>query len=491
MPEPSIFVSLADALEADWHHQARPAQLTPPGDWSVWLVLAGRGWGKTRTGSEFVRSQIRAGCDRIALIGATAADTRDVIIEGESGILNTSPNHDRPVYEPSKRRLTWPNGATAIAYSADEPDRLRGPQHSAAYCDELASWRYPDAWDQLRLGLRLGRNPRVLATTTPRPVKLIRDLIKREGQDVFVTRGITTDNAANLPASYLAEMQARYGGTRLGRQELMAEILEDVPGALFQRDWIERDRVEKAPELRRIVVAIDPAASSGEDADETGIVVCGIGVDKRGYVLEDISGRYAPHEWAMHAIAAYHRHKADRIIAEKNNGGEMVENTIRMVDPNVAYKAVHASRGKVTRAEPVAALYEQRRISHVGSHPQLEDQQCNFSSDFDRNKSGSPDRLDACVWALTELIVEGSPGWGIIEWTRLEAEKMNAQRVDPGDTSQFTVSLIAPLGISHVCLMSGRSIAVPPDRVVSMTTEDSKPLLAIGWTTNNLEMRNV
>ena len=487
MPEPSLLASLADALEADWHHQARPAQLTPPGDWLVWLVIAGRGWGKTRCGSEFVRAQIKSGCDRVALIGATAADTRDVLIEGESGILSTSPNHDRPIYEPSKRRLTWPNGATAIAYSADEPDRLRGPQHAAAYCDEIASWRYPDAWHQLRFGLRLGRNPRVLATTTPRPIKLIRDLIKREGRDVFVTRGITTENAANLPASYLAEMQARYGGTRLGRQELMAEILEDVPGALWQRDWIERDRVEKAPEMRRIVVAIDPAASSGEDADETGIVVAGLGFDGRGYVLEDVSGRYAPHEWAMHAISAYHRHKADRIIAEKNNGGEMVENTIRMVDANVAYRAVHASRGKVTRAEPVAALYEQRRISHVGSLPQLEDQQCNFSSDFDRSRSGSPDRLDAMVWALTDLIVEGSPGWGIIEWTRLEAEKANAPRASQNDASTFTVALLAPVGISHVNLMSGRSVAVPPDREVQMTKVDAAPLLAISWTTNDLE----
>lgn len=204
--------------------------------------------------------------------------------------------------------------------------------------------------------MRLGKNPRVLAMTTPRPTKLIRDLVKREGRDVIVTRGITTENEANLPPAFIEQMVARYGGTRLGRQELMAEILEDVVGALWQRDWIERDRVEKAPDMRRIVVAIDPAVSSGEDADETGIVVCGVGVDGRGYVLEDISGRYAPHEWARHAISAYHRHRADRIIAEKNNGGEMVENTIRMIDPNVSYKAVHASRGKVTRAGACGCL---------------------------------------------------------------------------------------------------------------------------------------
>lgn len=488
MPEQSIFASLADALEQDWHHQARPAQLTPPGDWRVWLVLAGRGWGKTRTGSEFVRAEVKAGCGRIALVGATAADVRDIMIEGESGLLATSPSYDRPTYEPSKRRVTFSNGAMAIAYSADEPERLRGPQHDAAYCDELATWRYPDAWHQLRFGLRLGRNPRVLATTTPRPVKLIRDLIKREGMDVHVTRGITTENAANLPASYLAEMQARYAGTRLGRQELMAEILEDVPGALWQRDWIERDRIDKVPDMRRLVVAVDPAASSGEDADETGIVVCGIGLDGRGYVLEDLSGRYAPHEWARHAIMAYHRHRADRIIAEKNNGGEMVENTVRMVDPNVSYKAVHASRGKVTRAEPVAALFEQRRVSFVGPHPQLEDQLCNFSSDFDRSRSGSPDRLDAMVWALTELIVEGTPGYGLIEWTRREALKTTT-RDDPNDASQFTVMLQAPAGCSCVHLMSGRAVSVPPDRLVAMTIEDSKPLLAIGWTKNNSELQ--
>ena len=485
----SLLASLADALEADWHHQARPAQLAPDGNWRVWLILAGRGWGKTRTGAEWVRSLVAAGCGRVALVGATAADVRETMIEGESGILSISPNNDRPIYEPSKRRLTWPNGAIATSYSADEPERLRGPQHDAAWCDELATWRYPDAWHQLRFGLRLGKNPRVLATTTPRPVKLIRDLVKREGQDVFVTRGITTENSQNLPAVYIEEMMARYGGTRLGRQELLAEVLEDVPGALWQRDWIERDRVDRAPEFRRVVVAIDPAASSGEDADETGIVVVGMGTDGRGYVIDDVSGRYTPHEWARHAISAYRQHKADRIIAEKHNGGEMVENTIRMIDPNVSYKAVHASRGKVTRAEPVAALYEQRRVSHVGSFPQLEDQLCNFSSDIDRNRSGSPDRLDAMVWALTGLIVENTAGFGIIEWARLEVEKMKIG-ADPNDTAGF-IQVLAPTGVSYVHLMSGRGMPIPTDRIVPMSPQDAEPLSAIGWTKINLENLDV
>jgi phage terminase large subunit-like protein len=302
--------------------KARPSQLPPPGDWIAWLILTGRGWGKTRCGAEWIRSQVMAGCSRLALVGATAADVRDIMVEGESGILAISPSHDRPEYQPGLRRLTWKNGAMATCFSADEPDRLRGPQHDGAWGDEIASWRYPDAWDQLMFGLRIGRNPRVVATTTPRPVKLIRNLLAREGKDVVVTRGRTIENVANLAPAFLTEIMWRYEGTRLGRQELDAEVLQDVPGALWQREWIDRDRVAAAPELRRIVVAIDPAMSTSEGSDETGIVVAGVGGDDHGYVVDDLSGRYAPHEWAACAIEAYRRHDADRIVAEVNAGGE-------------------------------------------------------------------------------------------------------------------------------------------------------------------------
>jgi predicted phage terminase large subunit-like protein len=313
----------------------------------------------------------------------------------------------RPEYEPSKRRLTWPNGAIATAFSSEESDRLRGPQTDFIWGDELASWSDAQStWDMAMFGLRLGTHPRCVVTMTPRPIKLLKDLLKREGDDVVVTRGSTFDNAANLAPPFLEAIRKRYEGTRLGRQELNAELLSDTPGALWQQDWIDRDRVEALPwgNLTRIVVAIDPAVTSGEDADETGIIVAGVDAAGVAYVLEDASGRYQPHEWATKAINLYRKHHADRIIAEVNNGGALVENTIRSVDPNVSYRAVHASRGKVTRAEPISALYEQGKVHHVGTFQQLEDQLCAFTSDFSRASAGySPDRLDALVWAITEL----------------------------------------------------------------------------------------
>jgi phage terminase large subunit-like protein len=407
-----LFGRLAEVLESDWRLKARPSQLPPRGDWVCWLLLTGRGWGKTRSGAEWIRSQVMAGCSRLALVGATAADVRDIMVEGESGILAISPKHDRPEYQPGLRRLTWPNGAMATCYSADEPDRLRGPQHDAAWCDEIASWRFPLAFDMLMLGLRIGKNPRIVATTTPKPVKLIRDLLAREGKDVVVTRGRTIENVANLAPAFLSEITRRYEGTRLGRQELNAEVLEDVPGALWMRDWFDRDRVITVPKLQRIIIAIDPAMSTNEGSDETGIVVAGISADDHGYIIDDISGRYAPNEWAIRAVEAYRRYEADRIVAEINAGGDMVAATLRTIDPNVPFTAVHASRGKVIRAEPVAALYEQRKVHHVGSLSMLEDQLCGFTSDFDRSRAGySPDRLDALVWALNDLMVKtwGSP----------------------------------------------------------------------------------
>ena len=411
-------LSLADQAEAidcldaaqqgrtldDWEFWARPNQLPPPGDWRVWLLLAGRGFGKTRSGAEFVRARVQAGlASRVALVGPTAADVRDVMIEGESGLLAVAREDCRPFYEPSKRRLTWPNGAMALAFSADEPERLRGPQHDLAWCDELAAWRYAAAWDNLLLGLRLGADPRAVVTTTPKPVKLVREMLASPG--TVVTRGSTFDNALNLAPAFLESVVRRYRGTRLGRQELEAELLDDLPGALWSRDGIEAARVNAAPDLARIVVAIDPAASSGEGADETGIVVAGLAHDGEVYVLDDLSGRMSPRAWALKAIAAYRKFAADRIVAEVNNGGDMVEATLRSVASDAPFRAVRASRGKAVRAEPVAALYEQGRVHHVGGFAALEDQLCGFTADFDRAASGtSPDRLDALVWAVTDLM---------------------------------------------------------------------------------------
>jgi phage terminase large subunit-like protein len=380
-----------------WEAWARPEQLPPTGDWSIWLVKAGRGFGKTRMGSEWVRSVATPGA-RIALVGATAADVRDVIIEGESGILRVCPPDERPLYEPSKRRLTWPNGAIATAYSAEEPDRLRGPQHSMAYCDEVAAWAHPEAWDMMLMGLRLGDRPRVVATTTPRTVPLMRTIQASPG--LVVTRGRTLDNAANLAPSFLTGLMARYEGTRLGRQELEGEDLDDNPDALWSREVIDACRLREAPDLVRVVVAIDPAVTSNADSDETGIVVAGLGADGRGYVLADRSGRFKPDAWARRAVEAYHEFKADRIVAEGNQGGEMVAHVLGTVEAGLPLRIVHATRGKATRAEPIAALYEQGRVSHVGGLPQLEDQLCTWTPG-----GSSPDRLDALVWALTELML--------------------------------------------------------------------------------------
>lgn len=398
--------TLAETLSAGtWRDKARPSQLPPPGDWLGWLLLAGRGFGKNFAGAGWINELVETGtAGRIALVAATAADARDVMVEGASGLLTMAPKWNRPLYAPSKRRLEWPNGAIATTYSAEEADRLRGPEHDAAWCDELAAWENAQAtWDMLMLGLRLGAHPRWLVTTTPRPIRLLRELLARD--DVIVTRGSTYENAENLSPTFLQAIRSRYEGTRLGRQELNAEMLTDTPGALWQVEWLDRDRVSKAPDLKRIVVAIDPAVSSHEGSDETGIVVAGVDHNGHGYVLEDLSGRYAPHEWARHAIDAYHRHKADRIVAEINQGGAMVENTLRMVDARVPYRGVHASRGKMTRAEPISAIYEQRKIHHVGSFSALEDQMCGYSADASRS-AGSPDRLDAMVWAFTELMVK-------------------------------------------------------------------------------------
>ena len=343
------------------------------------------------------------GYRRIGLLGATAADVRDVMTEGESGLLAVCPPWNRPTYEPSKRRITWPNGAMATTYSADEPERLRGPQHDGLWADEPASWRHPEAWHMAMLGLRLGQRPRAVVTGTPKPVKLIKDLLKNP--QCVVTRGTTYENLTNLAPTFKAQILSRYEGTRLGRQELNAEILEDAEGALWSRAELEAHRVTQHPPLKRIVVAVDPAVSSNSESNETGIIVVGLGVDDQGYVLDDVTLKASPDGWARQAVSAYHKHRADRIIAESNQGGEMVEHTIRTVESNIPVKLVHASRGKQTRAEPVAALYEQGKVHHVGMFAELEDQLCSWAPGDD-----SPDRLDALVWGFTELMVKEQHG---------------------------------------------------------------------------------
>ena len=415
----------AARLLHDWPSWRRGKQHPPAGDWRVWLLMAGRGFGKTRSGAEWVRGRVEAGlARRVALVVPTAADARDVMIEGESGLAAIAPQEFRPHYEPSRRRLTWPNGAIATAFSAEEPERLRGPQHDAAWCDELAAWRYDAAWDNLMFGLRLGRDPRCVVTTTPKPVRLVRMLAGAAGNWVALTRGATRENEANLAPAFLAAIVKRYEGTRLGRQELEAELLEDVPGALWSRAMLEREgaRVARPPDLRRIVIAIDPAASAGEDADETGIIAAGLSWDGHGYVLEDLSGHFTPHQWAVRALAAHRKLAADRIVGEVNNGGDMVEATLRAVEPAAAFRAVRASRGKAVRAEPIAALYERGRVHHVGAFPALEDQMCGFTG---ARAAPSPDRLDALVWALSELMIEKEEAAGIMEFYRRQYEKVS------------------------------------------------------------------
>jgi len=400
-------------LKYHWPFWARPDQMQPEGNWITWLILAGRGWGKTRTGAETIRSWAcgpspltRGQCSHIALVAEKSGDARDVMVEGPAGILACHPKDYRPLYEPSKRRLTWPNGAVATLYNAVEPDQLRGPQHDLLWGDEVAKWRYmQETWDQAQFGLRLGDRPRQIVTTTPRPVKLIRKLMN--DPTTFVTRGRTWDNAANLAAPFLKQIRERYEGTRLGRQELEGEVLDDMPGALWNRDMIDSYRKSEAPDLERIVISVDPAATSGEEADETGIIASGIARDpdgnNRAYVLADRSMRGSPEEWARAAVQLYHEMDADKIVAEKNQGGEMVEAVLKAVDRNVPVQLVHATRGKYVRAEPVSALYEQGRVHHVGRFDNLEDQMCLFVRDADRSPGNSPDRVDALVWGLTAL----------------------------------------------------------------------------------------
>lgn len=412
-----------------WREIARPEQLAPEGDWLTWAFIAGRGAGKTRSAAEWVNEKAREnpGC-RIALVGRTPADVRDVMIEGESGILAVAPDGAKPVYQSTKRRLTWPNGSTAVAYSAEVPSQLRGPQHHYAWCDEPSSWTdapkgdaVDTAWNNLVLGLRLGSSPRLVFTTTPKPNALIRTVLSRAS--TVTTRGSTYDNLSNLAPSFREQVLATYEGTRIGRQELLGELLEDVEGALWTIDRIDAGRVTSAPDMARVVVAVDPSGGSGPNNDEQGIVVAGLGIDGGLYVLADRSCKLSPHGWASRAIGAFREFAADRIIAERNFGGEMVESTILQVDKNVPVKVISASRGKVQRAEPIAALYEHTpaRVHHVGAMPQLEDQLTTWTP----RDGTSPDKLDAMVWALTELTDGlGADAW--IEYMKRRAAEVGA-----------------------------------------------------------------
>ncbi|WP_108661961.1 DNA-packaging protein [Acuticoccus kandeliae] len=404
---------MAEVLLADWAVWARREQLPPDTAWTTWLILGGRGAGKTRAGAEWVRGVALGRAPfasvphgRIALVGETLADAREVMVEGVSGILAVSTRGDRPQWQPSRRRLEWANGAVAQLFSAADPESLRGPQFAAAWSDELAKWPSPDAtWDMLQFALRLGERPRQVVTTTPRPVPLLRRLMA-DGRTAL-TRMSTVENAVNLAPGFFESVVARYQGTRLGRQELDGEILEDRDDALWSRDEIERGRVAAMPEMRRIVVAIDPPATSGARSASCGIVAAGLAADGRAYVLADRTiERASPKAWAERALSLYHTLGADRLVAEVNQGGEMVETIIREADPTVPVVPVRASRGKWVRAEPVALLYAQGRVSHVGLMAELEDQMCNFVPAGTAD-GVSPDRIDALVWALTVLMLEG------------------------------------------------------------------------------------
>ena len=397
-------------LDDAWWMRARPDQLPPPGEgWLTWLVLGGRGAGKTRAGAEFVRGLALGElpyADRetgpIALVGETYADVREVMIEGESGILGRHQPHERPLWIPSRRRVEWRSGVVAHAFSSEDPEALRGPQFAAAWADELGKWRNAEAtWDMLQFGLRLGSRPRQMVTTTPRPIPLLRRLIA--DPTTVVAHAPTVRNAENLAAAFLTRVVARYAGTRLGRQELDGELIEDRADALFRRDDIEAGRVAAPPPLGRIVVAVDPPASARSGI--CGIVAAGIAADGCGYVLADRTvAEVRPDAWAARAIGAFRALDADALVAEINQGGDMVEAVLREVDAGVPVTKVRATRGKWLRAEPVAALYAQGRVRHAGTFKALEDEMCDFGPDG-LSSGRSPDRLDALVWAITALML--------------------------------------------------------------------------------------
>lgn len=486
-------------LKYRWRFWARKNQIAPEGLWTFWLLLAGRGFGKTRSGAEWINERVISGKGKfIHLIAPTAADVRKVMVEGESGLIAVSPPWNKPEFEPSKLKLTWPNGAVAFMFSAEEPERLRGPQCDTIWADELAAWKkLQDTWDMAMFGFRLGDDPRAAITTTPKPLQILKELLAREGKDVVVTRGSTYDNKQNLAQQFFVQVVSKYEGTRLGRQELDAEILEDMPGALWARTNLDGNRIHGAmpfpkviregetevdnakfespvvlkrhaaqimasvPEdLSRVVIAVDPNTSNKEGSDEIGITVQGKGTSGRGYVLYDGSMRGSPNEWGSVCVLLHDAFMADGVIGEANQGGNMVEYTVQSSAKFLKLEGlrssdfinvtlVHATRGKVTRAEPVAALYEQNRIAHVGQHQVLEDQMCLFTLDFDRNAMGySPDRVDALVWGFTHLFHEQQEGAGLFEYMKQEAAKLEAGRLATSSEAIGSIWMKAPPGVT-------------------------------------------
>lgn len=400
---------------------ALPHQLPPEGDWKSWVIMGGRGAGKTRAGSEWVRARVEGATPdapgrarRVALVAETFDQGREVMVFGDSGILACSPPDRRPVWEAGRRRLVWANGAVAQVFSAHEPEALRGPQFDAAWVDELAKWKKAEeTWDMLQFALRLGEHPQQVVTTTPRNVGVLKAILRNPS--TVTTHAPTDANRAYLAESFLAEVEARYAGTRLGRQELEGVLLEDVEGALWTTAALEGCRVEAPPALDRVVVAVDPSVTAGKASDECGIVVAGVvqrgePQDWRAFVLEDATIRGGPSDWARAALAAMERHGAERLVAEVNQGGDLVESVIRQIDPLVPFRALRAGRGKGLRAEPVAALYEQGRVRHLRGLGALEDQMCRMTVAGYQGR-GSPDRLDALVWAIHELMIEPAAHW--------------------------------------------------------------------------------
>ena len=404
----------AEELKHDWSFWARQDQLEPEGKWNTWVALAGRGWGKTRAGAEWVRHRIKMGDRIVHCVAPTKGDVRRVMVEGDSGLLNVCHKSDKtyrkadmgyPVWSPTNNSMSWANGAKAVFFSAEDPERLRGPQAHSAWCDELCGWRNAqDTWDMMQFGLRLGKRPVVFVTTTPKTTKLLRGIL--DDETTHVSTGSTFDNSANLADTFLTAVKKTYEGTRLGRQELYAEILDEASGALWNRNLLASCEIDKddLPQLNRIVVAIDPAISNNTDSDMTGIIVAGVDVNGTAYVIEDHTGNYSPQAWAAKAVELYREHMADRIVAEKNQGGDMVRHTLHTEDETLPIRLVHASRGKMARAEPVSALYEQGRVKHVRGLNDLEDQMVQWEP---LGSMGSPDRLDAMVWAITDLSLNG------------------------------------------------------------------------------------
>lgn len=501
----------ADDLLHTWEFWARPNQLEPEAilengeHWVTWLILAGRGFGKTRCGAETIIKWAQSGeCKRIALVAEDSADARDVMVEGESGILACSPRNFKPKYEPSKRRLTWPNGAQATLFSAEDYDSLRGPQFDGAWCDELCKWRYArEAWDNLMFGLRLGEHPKVIVTTTPRPITLLKEIVLRS--DTAITKGTTMENLANLAPPFRKAVVDKYEGTRLGRQELNAEILDDVPGALWNRSIIDQFRITpvdsltpiRLPDFQRVVIAVDPAKELGGEDDksgrggETGIVAAGKDENGHGYLLEDLSIMGSPEEWGRAAVIAYDEWSADAIVYEANQGGEMVAAVLRNAARQLkeeGYRTadfvplipVHATKGKYVRAEPVSQLYEQGRCHHVGFFSELEDQMIEFTQD---GKMGySPDRLDALVWAFTELMVGQVSYEGLMDYYRQENKAVTDRLA--GKTKALpgaTVPLKGPTGINRAYGRDGDEYLINPKGQFDVKEQDVKPLLESGF----------